>query len=397
VLRAYRDLPRSVHVLVLGAFVNRAGAFVLPFLALYVSVRLGLGPGVASLTLGCYGVGSLVGSLAGGQLADRFGRRVVMVGALAGSALMLVALSRFRSAPAVLAATFGLSLVSDMYRPAMQAFIADVVPVEQRAHAFGLNYLAINLGFAVAPFVGGMLAEHSFSLLFYVDAVTSGLFAALIALALPESLPAPTPSQRGQPREGFLAASRRILRHGVFVAFCAALFLVTLCYAQAFATLPLSMNALGIGEKVYGRIIAVNGMMIVAFQLLVTSAVVRFDRTLMMALSAVLVGTGFALNAFAVTWLGLVGAVVVWTIGEMMQSPLVGPIVADLAPTPLRARYMAFSGFAFSGGAALGSVFGGYLFAAWGRVWFWPGVGSAAFLGALVFWGLRRPLRSARG
>ena len=224
-LRAYRDLPRSIHILVLGQLVNRAGAFVLPFLALYISERLGLGPRIASLALGCYGVGSLVGSLAGGQLADRFGRRTVMVGALLGSAACLVLLSRARSAPAVLAATLFLSMVGDMYRPAGQAFIADLVPVEQRVHAFSLNYIAINLGFAISPFVGGMLAERSFSLLFYVDALTSAIFGVLIALALPESLPPPTASQRARPRDGFLSASGRILRHGIFMAFCAALFL----------------------------------------------------------------------------------------------------------------------------------------------------------------------------
>jgi len=384
VLRAYRELPTTIHILVLGAFVNRAGAFVLPFLALYVSARLGLGPRIASLALGCYGVGSLVGSLAGGQLADRFGRRTVMVSALLGSAVCLVLLSRARSAPAVLAATLFLSLVSDMYRPAGQAFIADLVPVEQRVHAFGLNYIAINLGFAVAPFAGGMLAEHSFALLFYVDAITSALFGVLIAVALPESLPPPTASERARPREGFLSASGRILGDRVFVAFCVALFLVTVCYAQAFATLPISMSELGITEKTYGRVIAVNGIMIVALQVPMTAMVARMDRANALFVSAILVGTGFGLNAIAGTWIGLVGGVAVWTFGEMMQAPLVGPIVADLAPSALRARYMAFSGVAFSTAAAVGSALGGHFLAGYGRELFWPGVAGVAYLGAVL-------------
>jgi MFS family permease len=292
----------------------------------------------------------------------------------------------------VLAATFGLSLISDMYRPAGQAYIADVVAGPARMHAFALNYVAINLGFAVAPFVGGMLAERSFALLFYVDAVTSAFFGVLIALTIPESLAPATESQRAQPREGFFTASARILKNRVFVVFCVALFLVTVCFAQAFATLPISMNQIGITEKTYGRIIAVNGVLIVLLQLPMTAVVARMDRARALCASALLVGTGFGLTAIAGTWVGLVGAVAVWTCGEMMQSPLLGPVVADLAPAPMRARYMAFSGVAISTAAAIGSAVGGHFFASYGPALFWPGVALLAYFGAVLFLALGKRL-----
>ncbi len=392
VLRASRELPRSIHILLLGTFVNRAGAFVLPFLALYVSVRLGLGPRIGSLALAAYGIGSLVGSLVGGQLADRYGRRTVMVASLVGSALCLLALSRAQAVAGVLAASFGLSLISDMYRPAGQAFIADVVPAAQRVHAFALNYIAINLGFAFAPFVGGILAERSFALLFYVDAFTSAFFGLLIAFTLPESLAPPTESQRVAPRESLLRAWGRIFRHRVFMLFCLALFLVSLCFAQALATLPISMNELGIGEKTYGRIMAVNGVMIVLLQLPITAFVLRMSRSTALCMSAVLVGTGFGLNSVAGTWVGLVGTVAVWTCGEMMQAPMLGPVVADLAPAPMRARYMAFSGVAVSLAVAVGSMLGGHFFASYGQALFWPGAAMTAFVGGSIFLALGKRL-----
>ena len=155
------------------------------------------------------------------------------------------------------------------------------------------------------------------------------------------------------------------------------------------------MHQLGIGEKTYGRIIAVNGIMIVALQLPMTAIVSRLQRSRALCMSAILVGTGFGLNAVAGSWLGLVGAVAVWTLGEIMQSPLIGPIVADLAPVPMRARYMAFSGVAFSMAAAVGSALGGHFLAGYGRQLFWPGVALVAYLGAMLLLTLGRRLERA--
>lgn len=395
-LRAYLALPRLIHVLVFGAFVNRAGAFVMPFLALYVSGHLRLGPRVAALALGAFGIGSLGGSLIGGQLADRWGRRTVMAGSLFGTALMLLLLSRARSGPEIVVATLLLALISDMYRPAVQAFIADVVPAQQRVHAFALIYMAINLGFAVAPVAGGMLAERSYSLLFYVDASTSAAFGLLILFALPETLPEVTPSERLRQNDAFLPAMRQVLSHRLFVLFCVGLFLVTLTFAQAFSTLPLFMAELGVGQKTYGRIIAINGIMIVVCQVFVTSFAARVDRALALSLSAVLIGAGFGLNAFVSTPVGLVASVVVWTLGEMVQAPLVGSVTAELAPVRLRARYMSLTQLSFATAAALGAPLGGHLLGSIGSRKLWLLVALVAFVGAALDLTLRRALSAHR-
>ena len=50
---------------------------------------------------------------------------------------------------------------------------SDVVELERRPHAYGLMYIAINVGAAIAPLVGGLLATHAFEYLFWGDALTS--------------------------------------------------------------------------------------------------------------------------------------------------------------------------------------------------------------------------------
>ena len=72
--RELKALPRIVWILCFGGLLNRFGTFVLLFLALYLKDG-GYGASQVGITLGAYGVGSVIASLVGGYLADVFGRR----------------------------------------------------------------------------------------------------------------------------------------------------------------------------------------------------------------------------------------------------------------------------------------------------------------------------------
>src|SRR5205814_422895 len=109
----------------------------------------------AAKIVALYGAGSFASALVGGRLADRIGRRrTLLISLFGGGAAMLVL--GFAERPAAIAFwTFTLALVQDMYRPAVYAVVADVVPPQDRARAYGLNYWAINLGFSIAPALAG--------------------------------------------------------------------------------------------------------------------------------------------------------------------------------------------------------------------------------------------------
>ena len=68
-----------------------------------------------------------------------------------------------------------LGLCGNLYRPAMHATVADVVPPAERTRAYGYLYWAVNLGFSGAAMLGGFMAERNFMLLFVGDAVTTVL------------------------------------------------------------------------------------------------------------------------------------------------------------------------------------------------------------------------------
>lgn len=410
-LKQYLSLSRTVHLLCLGALVNRAGSFLVPFLTLYLRESLDLGIGFASIALGVFGVGALVASLVGGHLADQIGRKTVMLLSLFGSAAILVFFGFLETPWMILAAIFIFSLISEMYRPAAAAMIADVTEPEQRSLAFGLMYVAINLGFAVAAAVGGILAEVSFLWLFWGDAITTGVFGLLILLWIAETLPGvggeepvskiePAPDSatpevkiEAKPDDASLAAAvQHILHDGVFLVFCGATFVLAVMYTQSICTFPMCLTERGFSPRTYGWIIAINGAMIVLVQLPVTSWVTRYHRGWMMALSAIVTGAGFALFGFAsVPWHFAV-AVMVWTSGEMMGSPISMAIVSDLAPQRFRARYMGVFSMSFSSSMMVGAPLGGWVLNTLGSEYLWGICGLLGLISGLAFFMLRNRL-----
>lgn len=413
-LAEYRNLPRIVYVLCLGTVINRSGYFILAFLAIYVNSSLGLGPHIATWAVGCFGLGSVIAAFVGGHLADTIGRKTVALIALLGSAGMAILLPSFHTRFGILGGVFLFALLNDMYRPAVSAILTDSVASDLRPTAFGLMYLAINLGAAIAPTVGGFLAESDYTFLFWADAATSIAYAVVIAIAVPETLrkaaqektapsvvaadgddgdassnqvagsPPSAATTTGSPPDrpdGF----RAVLRDRLFLRVCLGTLLVSLTYVQAMSTLPIYLGQLDIGAKTYGRLIAINGAMIVVAQIFVTRLVTRFDRGIMLALAAMVTAIGFGATAFAAVPWHFAATIVVWTLGEMMQSPVLLPVAADLAPPHLRARYFGTMTMCFSGANLLAASVSGVVLSQLGGPALWGMSFVVASIGAALY------------
>ncbi len=401
-LKQYLELPRAVHILCIGAFVNRAGTFLVPFLTIYLQKELNLGTGFATRAMGAYGVGAFLASLVGGHLADRIGRRVVMLISLFGSAAVLLVFGSLSSPWIIMVALLIFSLIAEMYRPAALAMIADLTESNRRPHAYGLMYVAVNLGFSVAAAVGGSLSQFSFQWLFWGDALTACVYGGLILVTIRETLPSRVGGltvqpvdppddgdERGAPPIKLNAALKHILTDWTFMVYSLGIFFLAVTYIQAMSTFPLYLGQLGIGAAGYGVIIALNGLMIVVLQLPITSIVVRFNRGAMVILSAVLTAVGFGFIGLADTMGQFALTVVVWTTGELISAPLMTAIVSDLAPTPLRARYMGVCSMCFSSAMMVGAPLGGAVLAQLGGQYLWAGSAAVGMTAALAFWFVR--------
>ncbi len=414
-LKQYLALPRSVHLLCLGSLVNRAGSFVVVFLTLYLQSEMGLGTKFATRAMGLFGLGSIVAALIGGHLADRIGRRAVMLGSFFGGAVILVIFSLVQTGWAIMLLVSIFALLAEMYRPAASAMIADVTTPAQRPHAFALMYVSINLGFAIAPPLGGLLAAHHFQWLFWGDALTAAICGLIILVSIRETLPSrqspdhaekagrsadgrtPDPKEAGATESSelpFWTAARQIITDLPFVIFSLATFMIGLVFVQALSTFPLHLKGLGFTTDEYGLVIALNGLLIVGLQLPLTPLLSRFHRGKVMVLGATVMALGFGLISLAATLGQFALTVAIWTLGELMMAPFTFAIVSDLAPWRLRGRYMGVCNMSFSGGIMLGAPIGGEILGrpGLGSTCLWLAACSAALAAATLFLSIRNRL-----
>ncbi|MFI7135379.1 MDR family MFS transporter [Nonomuraea sp. NPDC050153] len=371
-------LPRPFWALWGGTVVNRLGTMVMPFTGVYLTQSRGLSVAAAGLVMGVFGVGSLLSQLVAGVLTDRIGRRATLSGGMLATAATLLALGYSSSLPAIVASMLVLGLVMDVYRPASSALVADLVSPEERPRAYGLLFWGINLGFAVGVTAGGWLASLGFLWLFWIDALSSVVFAVLVWRAVPETRPAARESAGG---------FGVVLRDRVMIGFTLVMLGNALVYLQTITMLPVAMTkVVGLSAGEFGLAMALNGVLIVIVQPLVSAWLGRRDPARMFALGLSVMALGFAMTAFVETTLGLAVTIVVWTAGEVITAGIPGTVVATLAPAELRGRYSGLFGFAWSLAAVLAPLIGGPLLELGSQaLWFTiGGVGVLSAAGMLL-------------
>ncbi|MEV4636065.1 MFS transporter [Actinoplanes sp. NPDC049548] len=370
-------LPRHFWFLWTGTLINRLGSFVVIYLAIYLTQDLHFSQSQAGVVLGAYGVGGAVGTMGGGVLTDRWGRRPTMLTAQFGSAAVMLTLGFAQGFGQLVAGACLLGVFAEAVRPAFQAMMVDVVPDRDRIRAYSLNYWAINLGFAGAAILAGLAAQFDYLLLFVVDAGTTAITALITLVFLAETRPARVAARRARGGPGL----GTVFRDRVFLAFLGLNFLIVLVIMQHMSTLPIAMSADGLSPATFGWVIAVNGLMIVAGQLFVPRLIDGHNRSRVLALATVILGAGFGLTAFAGTPAFYAVTVVIWTLGEMLQSPSNSALVAELSPSLLRGRYQGVNSLSWSAGSALAPVIGGFVQQHAGSAALWL---SCAVVAALV-------------
>ncbi|MFH8627239.1 MDR family MFS transporter [Streptomyces vietnamensis] len=341
-------LPPGFWWLWLSTLVNRTGAFVLTFLSLYLTVELGHSAWFAGLVVALHGLGGVAGSPLGGMLTDRWGRRPTMVAMHLAAAACAAALAVVTSAWAIAAVVLLMGVAMQGVRPSINATIADMVPAHDVRRAYALNYWALNLGFAIASIGGGAAIFLGYRTLFVLDAVATTLCAVIVFLRLPETRPEAAVDKKGEPVVEEKVSMLTVLRDAPFRTLVLLNLLVCLVFTAPWIGLPLTMANQGLSPSSYGVVIAVNGIVIVGFQLLVNKLTDKRSPVLLLSLSALLFAFGTGATALAGSPVAFAATVVVWTVGEMIHVPTNAAATARLAPEHARGRYQGVMGMSWA-------------------------------------------------
>ena len=375
-LTTLRSFPRPVWILFAGVFLNKFGTFVVPFLTLYLT-RQGFTTADAGLAIGAYGLGRLGAAFIGGHLADTIGRRKTIVLSMVLAAVSMLLLSQARTLPAIVLLTGLASLTGELYLPACAALLADLVPEHRRVTAYAAYRLSFNAGWAFGPAAAAFLAAHSFLWLFVGDALTSVMFAVVAWCLLPRGVRSAYAEAGWGEAWTVLRQDRRM--HQVALA----TLLIGLVIHQLVSSYGLHVTTLGFSDATYGALLSLNGLLVVIFELPLTTWSRRFPSRPVMALGYLMMGTGLMVNAWFHSLPALVIGMVVFTFGEMTFAPVAGAYVASLAPARMRGRYMGAWGFSNSLSLMLGPGLGMMVFAR-SPAALWLGCGGLAVLAALT-------------
>ncbi|MFD5566745.1 MDR family MFS transporter [Streptomyces cadmiisoli] len=375
-------LPREFWWLWTSTLVNRLGAFVATFMALYLTLDRGYSASYAGLVAALHGLGGVLSSLGGGVMADRLGRRPTLLVAQTSTAFSVALLGFVQHPVGIAGVAFLVGATSNASRPAVQAMMADIVRPEDRVRAFSLNYWAINLGFAVSSMAAGFIAEASYRAGFLLEAGMTLACAVVVFVKVPESRPETTAAAASAPEAAVSLGT--VLRDGRFMSVVGLSFLVALIFQQGAIGLPIAMGEAGFTPADYGMAIAINGVLIVVLQIPVTRFIEHRDPRRLLVVSSLLAGYGFGLTAFA----GSVGifalTVCVWTLAEIVNAPTQTGLVVRLSPVHGRGRYQGMYTMSWSVAALVAPLMSGLVIDRFGAEWLWglcAVVGTAAGLG----------------
>ncbi len=343
----YKNYPRTFWVVVVVSFIDRLGGNILwPFFTLYITGRFEVGMTQAGLVLGTLSIFGLLGNMIGGGLADKFGRKSIILLGLVFSALSTLTLGLANDFAQLIPLAVIIGLLRRISGPAHQAMIADILPPEKRQEGFGILRVVANMTWIIGPIIGGLIAGHSYFALFVIDAVVSCLVAVLFFLKIPETKP-----ETDQPPESItrtFAGYGEVVRDLPFVAFMLVSMLMLIVYQQMYNSLSVFLrDTHGVTTQVFGLLMIASPIMVILFQFSVTRAVKSRPPFVMMMLATFFYMIGFGMFGFvAATWL-FAAALVIITIGEMIHMPIASALVANFAPEDKRGRYMAVSGLAW--------------------------------------------------
>ncbi|MGC4012981.1 MAG: MFS transporter [Luteolibacter sp.] len=353
-----RALPMQYWILFGGTLINRFGNFVMPFLTLYLRHEREMGHGAYSeekigIVLGTYGAGSMIAGIIGGHLTDRLGRKPVVMLSCFGSSVFMLLLSQARGMVEMTSCIFVMALLTALYNPAVGALVADLVPPGLRTRAYSCQRWAVNVGFAAGMAAAGFMVKFGFAPLFIGDALTT-LAMGFVAWWGLKSVPTPK-----SVRHGWLPAVSHMKGNRPFLLAVAASFLVALTFTQISGCFSLqATKQAGMDEHAYGYLLSLNGLLVVLFELPLTSFTRRFSPSRMMAAGYAVVGIGLGLNMLGANIPLLIASMVVLTLGEICSFPISNSYLAALSPDDMRGRYQGVMSMTWSAATLFGPAAG---------------------------------------
>lgn len=385
---AYAGLSRSTWLLSWVMLINRSGTMVVPFMTLYLtSPQMGYSIGQAGIVFGLFGFGAFSGAFFGGKLTDKIGFYPVQLITLTGGGFLFIVLGQMKTYWLICLFTYLLSFVNEAFRPANSTAIAFYSKEENRTRSYSLNRLAINIGWAVGSALGGILAKHSYNLLFWVDGCTNMAAALMMWFFLKPVDYKPVKQAAGE------QSAASAYKDKTYLVFIVVTVLFASCFFQIFTNLPVFFKReLHFSEPYIGLLMSANGILIALVEMvLIYKLEGKREVTFYITVGVAVVGVSFLLlNLPGMGAMLAFMMIILVTIGEILAMPFMNTYWIARTQSSNRGQYAALFTMAWSAAQCLGPMTGAQVVQHFNFTALWWGVGLLALLASFSFWRLHK-------
>jgi MFS family permease len=381
-----------LRVLLTASFVSSiGGGLTLPFLVIYLHQVRHISLGISGLLIGGVAVLALPVAASTGALVDRLGARAVLLIVLFFEGLGIASLATVHSALTAMPAMFLYGLGQGAAWPTWNALLGVMSEGDATSRlAFARNFQLLNLGLGIGAVIGGLVVHvkepGTFVAIYLLDGTSNLAVVAALAL-LPKRAFRSTRAAQGQAADdggqspsdmdpGAVGGYRAVLADKLFRRYAVTMTVLMVAGYAAVNTgfVGFATSVAKAGPGTIAVSFAANTSFIVIAQPLALRLCGEMRRTTALkvvagafAASWVVLGVGGLMAGSGAARALVIATPVVFAVGEVLLSPVSGPLVNDLAPAALRGRYFAASAVCFTvanivspaiSGAALGAGFG---------------------------------------
>ena len=368
--RSFTGLSRDILLLAFVTLINRSGTMIVPFLTIYLTFQKGFSLEQAGIVMTFFGLGSLLGNYVGGKITDIFGAYKVQIWTLIASGLGFILMIYLEGFWVFTIGIFFVNAMAEAFRPANLAAINIYSKPENRVRSVSLIRLAINLGFAIGPAVGGLLIVYlGYNWLFIID----GLTCILAAIAFWYLLEDKTSEEVQQKEQHKKIKIYEIFKNTPFVVVMTCQLLGAISFFQLFTTFPIYIkDSLGYADTYVGYLMAMNGIFIAIVEMPIIFLIEnKYRRIILIAIGNILMG--FAWYLFNISFWEYMPILVVLLISfaEIIDFPFNYSLAVSLSDKDNQGVYMGVYTMTFSVAFILAPSIGTYMVAHYGFYHLW--------------------------
>lgn len=382
-IREYLEVPFTAYIILLSTVLNRIGGFVGPFITLFLARELALSDTGVGLVVSINAIAGMLGIFIGGRVVDSIGSkytRIIFHGFHGLIYILCVLAPQILLIPLLTLASFS----SGIQAPSGSTLLMENTEEKHRKSVFSLNYIAINIGFAIGPLIAAFLFEKYMKLLFIGDGITSFLSIIIIFIFVPNHKPKKT--TKDEKEKSALSTWSILKENPQLIKFLTVIVLLFIAFSQSGFAVPLTANFV-LGDKaikIYGMMMFLNAIMCVLFTPIISILTKDIKPSTALGFNGILYAFGFGLFAFVKTPLLFLVATFIWTIGEILGATNTDVYIASHAPVSHRGRINALPSLMRRTGSIISPILAGIISSLFGILSVWYVVSAFALLGSFL-------------